>query len=79
MSEPFNFKVGDQVQFTIHRSNGRSHSFLARTGVVYRVAGDVLTIKYRGRFYTDDRESCRPVGAKSLLTEVVWESLSERR
>ncbi|AWP32020.1 hypothetical protein B9D02_05265 [Pantoea vagans] len=58
MGEPRQPKVGEHVDFTIVRGDGRSKRISVRTGKLMLIKADGFSVIYRGRVYHSDAVSC---------------------
>jgi len=50
--------VGEMVDFTIIRSNGRTRKISVRTGKLMLIKDEGFAVTYRGRIYHSDAVSC---------------------
>lgn len=73
MSEQIDFKVGQQVSFTITKMNGMSIQMSSRVGMIRRVFPNQLIVVYRRRSYMVRKTECRPLGTRSALGDLVDE------
>jgi hypothetical protein len=65
-----NFKIGDNVSFTISRkSGGGGWTFSSRMGVIQEFNAVGARIAYHGRIYDCPLTEIRKKGDKSALTE----------
>ncbi|MBK0003276.1 hypothetical protein [Erwinia sp. S38] len=56
--EPRQPKVGDMVDFTIERGNGRNRRISVRTGKLMLIKSDGYSVIYRQTVYHSDEVSC---------------------